>query len=537
MYSFYSLIRFLGYSSLLLISCSGCAAILGANQQVEFILPQEQVNLRVSNSENSTTKEFTNVSGKAEGKLSNFSESYLITVTKPGYRTNTIPVSRTRFNKFKILDIGIPFLADVFFLSGSRLSDPYQASLFFAGTVGWTGILAGSWKVYPKQLKIPALEELPKHQEGERKLLVDKVKILLEGGSYRHIYFEDYKSYVQDRSMHITARKESIINDNHIGFRDELNYQLYQYAFLDTSRYTSFNLHNKLKLWVDVIQVDKITAGNLSRMEVLADWKLLNLVGDEVLVKEKLSGKSNWKIYEAGEEENILDLTAEALNFSMIDFIKKEAVSKFLDMENNSFEGEYDRWPILSLSSDSSQIKSIEGALPSVVTVKTSHGHGSGFFIADGGYLITNFHITGNMPSVSILLANGTLLEGKLIRANPEVDLSLVKVEGVKIPALPLVTDTKEIGSEVFAIGTPNNLEFSQTVTKGIISGKRMINDVVYIQTDVKINPGSSGGALVNKEGAVLGVVNAKLVGKGIEGIGFAISAENIEEALKVSFD
>lgn len=539
---FNSLTRLLGFSSLLAIGCSGCAAIFGANQKVELSLPQEEVNLSITNGERTNgergvTKEFTKVSGKVESKLNNFTDSYLITVEKPGYKTNTMPVFRTRFNKLKLVDMGFPFLADVFLLTNGRLSEKQVVSLLFFGTLGWSGVLAGPWKVYPKELKVPMIEKLPKRRENERKLLVEKIKILLEEGDYRHIYFSDYKSYVQGRSLHKTSRNESLKNDNHAYFRDKLNYQLFQYAYLDTSRHMAFNLNDKLKLRVEVNQVNEITAGNLSRIEVLTDWKLLNIVGDEVLVQEKLPSKSNWKIYDAGDKEYLTELTAEALNFSMIDFIKNEKVRNYLDMRNNSFEGEYNRWPVISLLNESHQIGSIEEALSSVVTVKTSNGHGSGFFISEEGYIITNFHVTGNKPYVSIVLADGTQLEGKLIRANPVVDLSLIKVEGVKIPALPVITDIKKIGSEVFAVGTPDDMEFSQTVTKGIISGKRMINDVIYIQTDVKINPGSSGGALINQEGAVLGVVNAKLMGKGIEGIGFAISAENIEEALKISFD
>ncbi|MGL4632324.1 MAG: S1C family serine protease [Leadbetterella sp.] len=90
----------------------------------------------------------------------------------------------------------------------------------------------------------------------------------------------------------------------------------------------------------------------------------------------------------------------------------------------------------------------------------------------------------------------------------------------------------------VYAIGTPTSEVFSQTITKGIISRLEENNGKSkLIQIDASINPGNSGGALVNPKGNLVGIVNAKIVGKGIEGIGFAIPANLIEESLKIEFN
>ena len=97
-------------------------------------------------------------------------------------------------------------------------------------------------------------------------------------------------------------------------------------------------------------------------------------------------------------------------------------------------------------------------------------------------------------------------------------------------------TGAAEIGADVFAIGTPADKELGQTVTKGIISARRKIEGHAFLQTDVSINGGNSGGALVARSGQLLGIVNAKLVGRGIEGIGFAIPAEQVSEALQLTF-
>ena len=124
-----------------------------------------------------------------------------------------------------------------------------------------------------------------------------------------------------------------------------------------------------------------------------------------------------------------------------------------------------------------------------------------------------------------------------MVRVNAEMDLALIKIDadGLSAFQLPSVSGA-EIGSDVYAIGTPADKELGQTVSKGIISGRRKIEGHSLLQTDVSINGGNSGGALVARSGQLLGIVNAKLVGRGIEGIGFAIPAEQVTEALQLKF-
>lgn len=176
-------------------------------------------------------------------------------------------------------------------------------------------------------------------------------------------------------------------------------------------------------------------------------------------------------------------------------------------------------------------------AARSVVVVETSDGHGSGCIVSNDGYIITNAHVVGNESEVKVLLADGVPAKGKVVRVNAEMDLALIKTDADGLTAFQLpATSGAEIGADVFAIGTPADKELNQTVTKGIISGRRKIDGHTLLQTDVSINGGNSGGALVGRNGQLLGIVNAKLVGRGIEGIGFAIPAEQVADALQLKF-
>jgi S1-C subfamily serine protease len=181
--------------------------------------------------------------------------------------------------------------------------------------------------------------------------------------------------------------------------------------------------------------------------------------------------------------------------------------------------------------------KTINNATNSIVTIENNKSHGSGCIISDDGYIVTNYHVVGGSDKVSVKFKSGLSLEGTVVRVNEEYDLALIKVAGSGFTPIPISED-KEVntGSDIYAIGTPADKTLGQTVTKGIISGTRKIADKEFIQTDVSINPGSSGGGLINKQGYLVGIVNAKLVGASVEGIGFAIPSYMILEQLKIQY-
>ncbi len=169
----------------------------------------------------------------------------------------------------------------------------------------------------------------------------------------------------------------------------------------------------------------------------------------------------------------------------------------------------------------SNMIKSVN---PSVVTIKGSKGHGSGFLVSKEGYILTNYHVIENNTGIKVLFQMGFELPVEVLNYSEEFDLALLKVMGSGFKPLSLSETQGELGDEVIAIGTPSSTDLSNTVTKGIISGKRTNeNGIEYIQTDVSVSPGNSGGPLINNKGLVVGIISQKLVGLGTEGIAFAI--------------
>jgi serine protease Do len=157
---------------------------------------------------------------------------------------------------------------------------------------------------------------------------------------------------------------------------------------------------------------------------------------------------------------------------------------------------------------------------------------GSGFLIRQDGYLVTNAHVVNEAERIQVKLADGRRFDGRLIGQDDRVDLALVKIEASGLPVAELGDSNRlRVGEFVLALGHPFGLE--QTVSFGIVSRKGAPLLVAapgfdFIQTDAAVNPGNSGGPLVNMAGAVVGI-NSMAARNG--SIGFAIPV-NLVKAL-----
>jgi serine protease Do len=165
---------------------------------------------------------------------------------------------------------------------------------------------------------------------------------------------------------------------------------------------------------------------------------------------------------------------------------------------------------------------------------EVQRGVGSGFIISNDGYVLTNAHVVDGADEVLVTLTDRREFKAKVLGADARSDVALLKVEASNLPYLSIGDSDKiRVGEWVIAIGSPFNLE--NTVTAGIISAKaRDTGDLLpMIQSDVAVNPGNSGGPLINMFGKVIGINSqiATLSG-GYNGISFAVP---IDEAMRVS--
>ena len=168
-------------------------------------------------------------------------------------------------------------------------------------------------------------------------------------------------------------------------------------------------------------------------------------------------------------------------------------------------------------------------------------GSGSGIIISADGYVVTNQHVIDKASEVSVILNTGEEYTAEVIGQDTKTDLAVLKITAsTPLTAATLGSSSDlQVGELAVAIGNPMGMEFSGSVTAGIVSAVNRtmtIDERTYnlIQTDAAINGGNSGGALINQYGEVIGINSVKLSSTGIEGMGFAIA---IDEAKPVIDD
>lgn len=178
---------------------------------------------------------------------------------------------------------------------------------------------------------------------------------------------------------------------------------------------------------------------------------------------------------------------------------------------------------------------------PSVVTILTSGGSGSGVVYRDDGLIVTNEHVVRNSTTVEVAFADGQRAPGTVLAADAVTDLALVEADRTGLPAAEFQRELPQIGELAVVIGSP--LGFQNTVTAGIISGlHRDIPGsasqsqalVDLIQTDAAISPGNSGGAVVDGDGEVVGISEAYISPQaGAVSLGFAIPSATVIDVVE----
>jgi len=193
---------------------------------------------------------------------------------------------------------------------------------------------------------------------------------------------------------------------------------------------------------------------------------------------------------------------------------------------------------------DAETIRLIETVVPSVVSITTSRNVregplGSGVIVSKSGYILTNYHVVAQADQILVQLNDGgEPRPARVIGGDELADIAVIQIDAPDLRPLPLGdSDAVKVGQLVFAVGNPFGLQ--ETVTKGIISATGRITDEIgieYFQTEAVINPGSSGGPLINVRGEVVGI-NTRIGGtegnNTWQGVGFAIPSNIVRRSME----
>jgi len=169
-------------------------------------------------------------------------------------------------------------------------------------------------------------------------------------------------------------------------------------------------------------------------------------------------------------------------------------------------------------------------------TVLRERATGTGVIIGQDGHIVTNNHVVAGASELRVTLSTGEEHSARVVGTDAATDLAVIKIEQGNLPEARFGdSDALAVGEVAIAIGNPLGLDFSQTVTVGVISAKQRSISIDehtfnFIQTDAAINEGNSGGALVNLRGEVIGINTAKIKLPGVEGMGFAIPSNTAQK-------
>ena len=183
------------------------------------------------------------------------------------------------------------------------------------------------------------------------------------------------------------------------------------------------------------------------------------------------------------------------------------------------------------------------------IEVSNSRGvvsSGSGFVYKKDekfGYVLTNYHVINGGTKFEVIFADGSEASSELIGGDEYYDIAVLKVDADKIKSVSTIGNSSnlELGDTVFTVGAPLGKDYMGTITKGIVSGiNRMVSVELgsgdylmeVIQTDASINTGNSGGPICNIKGEVIGITSSKLIGSGVEGMGFAIPINSVMDVI-----
>jgi serine protease Do len=380
----------------------------------------------------------------------------------------------------------------------------------------------------------PEAETERARPEGGKYITIDEAILDLGEGDLTETIYASEAKRRRGRTARNLSNEQTFIEFSN-SLAGQVMSELMDMGYLDTSGTFLPDYHNSLKLNViiqeihfDYIKYKHQTYYTEGYVELAVDFELRSHYGKE-LHKEQIRREISMD----NEVGRSFEIMRELLNTLIEEFITSTDVQSKV-MFNGSFDL-VDQTAFTPISLPPTKpTKEISNWQEGVVTIIGEKGHGSACVLSSDGYILTNFHVVGQNEKVKVKWMNGDVAEASVLRKHPDCDLALIKVDKTGLTALPIEARSANIGEVVYVVGTPADTLLSQSVSKGIVSGVREHEGISLIQTDAKVNGGNSGGALISAEGKIIGVVSAKYVGYGIEGLGFAVPIAKLEEKLEV---
>jgi S1-C subfamily serine protease len=264
-----------------------------------------------------------------------------------------------------------------------------------------------------------------------------------------------------------------------------------------------------------------------------AKWEIYSTLERKVVARVSTSGGADYK---TKLQTNFLPAVYEGFRENVRQFLSSEDIRKLVTTPTGPANpATAPALTPISLQSAATH-PTLGQASNAVAVVFAADGSGSGFLVSNDGYLITNQHVVGGSKFVKLKWADGSETLGEVVRSDSRRDVALVKAESHGRMPLDLRSGPVQQGDAVFAIGSPLGEAQQNTMTKGIVSATRMRDGLPYIQSDVAVTHGNSGGPLLDEKGRVIGITVSRLAPNGSPiGLNFFIPIDDALRALSLS--
>lgn len=478
--------------------------------------------------------------GMAVFKLNNNTDVYVVTATKNKCFSSSIVLGRDVFNPMKLIDMGLPlvFGVIVFTSPNAKVDNPPVpfTIMFIESVAGWVPVGYGPWWTFHKDYNIPALQAIPYKQSKQNDLYVKSVDMKAGKDSIKETLYEHFRDYKHGDLLNVENGTDNY-KDADYNIKVSLNNTLQSWNYIDSGKFALANLaHRSVYITCSVQSIKGTSINTFSAFNVISGWQLHSPDGS-VITQATYQTSTSWGDYGISDQ-GVTDIAGDALSRAMALFIQTDKVQQALGDTVYSAKRKMNDTIIIT-ASDSGGVKNLEQAAKAVVTIAGQEHPASGCIISPDGYVVTDsYALSDTSNDITVVLSDGSKVTAERLRSNDSDNVALLKIQkkGVYPYLVPMPESGVQVGSDAYSIGTPVAQELVQSISKGIISGQRKIRQHRFIQTDVAINPGVNGGALVTDKGVLLGMIVGKISGNSIQGLGFVLPGYYFERVLPMKF-
>jgi S1-C subfamily serine protease len=355
----------------------------------------------------------------------------------------------------------------------------------------------------------------------------------------------------KEKEYLVEEKKDLKYND--VVFTEDLMQTLYEGGFTDTVNNVFSDNNNTLILEgkIDNVLLYKLShfwkGGTVCQSKTKLVWYIKNTYGEilDSVVDNSLSNamrsppysyQTTWAQRRAMSVKSTVESSVTKSFYRLLEGEAFSKYSKIITDFNPKLEPTKLNRPVATVADK-------RDAAEASVIIKTDAGHGSGFAITNDGYVVTNYHVIAadqkalEDMKVTVIDFDGKELEGTVEKVNKFQDIALIKVENEFSKAF-YCSNEKSFRKmdDIYTIGAPKSITLGQSISSGLISNERKINNNYLLQLGMSINSGNSGGPIFDTKGTLHGVVVSKLVGRNTEGVSFAVPSYLLQEYLNIQY-